>query len=90
MEVTGGAESELKSASFFEFIRMGIMHIFTGVDHMSFLLGLVMISRRLKDLIFVVTGFTIGHSHHPGAGGDGGAAAARRVSSTPWWPSPSP
>ena len=38
------------------------MHIFTGVDHMSFLVGLVLISRRLRDLIFVVTGFTIGHS----------------------------
>src|SRR6185295_15182939 len=44
------------------FVEMGIMHIFTGVDHMSFLLGLVLISRRLRDLIFVVTGFTIGHS----------------------------
>ena len=41
---------------------MGTMHIFTGVDHMSFLLGLVLISRRLRDLVFVVTGFTIGHS----------------------------
>jgi len=62
VQVTGGQESKLKNASIFEFVRMGIMHIFTGVDHMSFLLGMVMISRRLKDLIFVVTGFTIGHS----------------------------
>jgi hypothetical protein len=62
VQVTGGQESKLKTASIFEFIRMGVMHIFTGVDHMSFLLGMVMISRRLKDLIFVVTGFTIGHS----------------------------
>ena len=38
------------------------MHILTGVDHMSFLLGLILISRRLKDLAFVVTGFTLGHS----------------------------
>ena len=62
VQVTGGEQSKLQSASIVEFIRMGIMHIFTGVDHMSFLLGMVMISRRLKDLIFVVTGFTIGHS----------------------------
>jgi hypothetical protein len=41
---------------------MGMMHIFTGVDHMSFMLGLVLISRRIRDLLFVVTGFTIGHS----------------------------
>ena len=62
VDVTGGEGSRLKSASFVEFIRMGMMHIFTGVDHMSFLLGLVLISRRLRDLVFVVTGFTIGHS----------------------------
>ena len=29
---------------------------------MSFLLGLVLISRRLRDLVFVITGFTLGHS----------------------------
>jgi hypothetical protein len=62
VQVTGGEESKLQSASILEFIRMGVMHIFTGVDHMSFLLGMVMISRRLKDLVFVITGFTIGHS----------------------------
>src|SRR3984957_19517607 len=62
IDVTGGEGGRLKNASFFEFIRMGMMHIFTGVDHMSFLLGLVLISRRLRDLVFVVTGFTIGHS----------------------------
>ncbi len=52
----------LKQASFLDFIEMGMEHIFTGVDHMSFLIGLVLISRRLRDLVFVVTGFTIGHS----------------------------
>ena len=62
VDVTGAGGGRLKSARFLEFVRMGTMHIFTGVDHMSFLLGLVLISRRLRDLIFVVTGFTIGHS----------------------------
>ena len=62
VDVTGGEGSRLQAADFVEFIRMGITHIFTGVDHMSFLLGLVLISRRLRDLVFVVTGFTIGHS----------------------------
>ena len=62
VRVTGGEENKLQTANIFEFMRMGVMHIFTGVDHMSFLLGLVLISRRLRDLVFVVTGFTIGHS----------------------------
>lgn len=58
-EAQGG---EIEGAGFFTFVKMGIMHIFTGLDHMSFLLGLVLISRRYKDLLFVITGFTIGHS----------------------------
>jgi hypothetical protein len=61
--VTGeAAQNELESAGLLKFIEMGVMHIFTGVDHMSFMLGLVLISRRVRDLLFVVTGFTIGHS----------------------------
>lgn len=52
----------LDGAGFLTFVKMGVMHIFTGIDHMSFLLGLVLISRRFKDLAFVITGFTLGHS----------------------------
>lgn len=63
IEVSGAAaENELAKARFLDFVKMGVMHIFTGVDHMSFLVGLVLISRRLRDLTFVITGFTIGHS----------------------------
>ncbi len=58
----GGSQSTLQGAGLLTFIKMGIMHIFTGIDHMSFMLGLVLISRRLRDLLFVITGFTIGHS----------------------------
>jgi hypothetical protein len=62
VDVSGGETERLQSAGFFEFVGMGLMHIFTGIDHMSFLLGLVLICRRLRDLVFVVSGFTIGHS----------------------------
>ncbi len=62
IDLTSSNGGQLKDAGFLQFVSMGIMHIFTGVDHMSFLLGLVLLSRRLKDLLFVVTGFTIGHS----------------------------
>lgn len=58
-EARGG---QIEGAGFLTFVTMGIMHIFTGIDHMSFLLGLVLISRRFKDLLFVITGFTLGHS----------------------------
>ena len=54
--------SKLQRAGFLDFVRMGMMHIFTGIDHMSFILGFIIIARNLRDLLFVVTGFTIGHS----------------------------
>jgi HupE / UreJ protein len=63
IEVSGSdSENALQNAGLMKFVQMGIMHIFTGVDHMSFMLGLVLISRRVRDLLFVVTGFTLGHS----------------------------
>ena len=62
LDVTANSVSPLQNAGLLEFMKMGIMHIFTGVDHMSFMLGLVLISRRVRDLLFVVTGFTLGHS----------------------------
>jgi hypothetical protein len=62
LDLTASQGGKFKSAGFIDFVQMGIMHIFTGVDHMSFLLGLVLISRRLRDLVFVVSGFTLGHS----------------------------
>jgi len=62
-EITGGeSHGTLQGAGILKFIEMGLMHIFTGIDHMAFMLGLVLISRRIKDLLLVVTGFTLGHS----------------------------
>lgn len=54
--------NELENASFIDYIRLGVVHILTGIDHQSFLLGLILVSRRLRDLVFVITGFTLGHS----------------------------
>ncbi|MFA9216372.1 MAG: HupE/UreJ family protein [Sphingomonadaceae bacterium] len=55
-------DAEMRDAGFFDYIVLGMEHIFTGPDHMAFMLGLVLISRRVRDLLFVVTGFTLGHS----------------------------
>jgi hypothetical protein len=57
-----GHGGKLQNASFFQYIAMGMMHIFTGIDHMAFILGFIILARKLRDLLFVVTGFTIGHS----------------------------
>lgn len=41
---------------------VGVNHILMGVDHMVFVLGLLLIAKPGKDLLVAVTGFTIGHS----------------------------
>jgi hydrogenase/urease accessory protein HupE len=44
------------------FVRLGVEHIFTGWDHLAFLLGLVLAGRALRDVIRVVTSFTAAHA----------------------------
>lgn len=43
-------------------VRLGIEHILTGYDHLVFLLGLLIVAVRWRDLLAVVTAFTLGHS----------------------------
>jgi hypothetical protein len=44
------------------FIKSGFVHVLDGVDHLLFLLCLVIPLRRLRPLIVVVTAFTVAHS----------------------------
>ncbi|HYO52884.1 HupE/UreJ family protein [Archangium sp.] len=48
--------------SFFGFTRMGVEHIFTGYDHLVFLLGLLLAGSSWRRLLAVVTSFTVAHS----------------------------
>ncbi len=45
-----------------DFVRLGIEHIFTGYDHLAFLLALLLATTTLVSLAKVVTCFTLGHS----------------------------
>jgi hypothetical protein len=44
------------------FVRAGFFHILDGVDHLLFLLCLVIPFRHIRPLVLVVTAFTIAHS----------------------------
>jgi HupE / UreJ protein len=46
----------------FSFVKLGVEHILSGIDHMLFLLCLVIPFRRVKPLIPIITAFTLGHS----------------------------
>ena len=44
------------------FVLLGIEHIFTGYDHLVFLLGLLLAGGSVKRLVAVVSSFTVAHS----------------------------
>ena len=45
-----------------EFIPLGIEHIWTGYDHIAFLLALIVIGLSLKEALKIITAFTVAHS----------------------------
>lgn len=47
---------------FTQFLRLGVVHIFTGYDHVAFLVGLLLAGGRLGRIVAIVTAFTAAHS----------------------------
>lgn len=44
------------------FVKLGIEHIFTGYDHLAFLVGLLIVATSFGSMLKVITSFTIAHS----------------------------
>ena len=44
------------------FVVLGVAHILSGIDHLLFLLCLIIPFRKIRGLIPVITAFTLGHS----------------------------
>jgi hydrogenase/urease accessory protein HupE len=55
-----GAPSKLHVAG--AYLRLGIEHIWSGVDHLLFILGLMILVKGRRRLIATVTAFTVAHS----------------------------
>lgn len=51
------------SSTFFSFLRQGFVHVVPlGVDHILFVIGLFLLSRKWKPLLYQVSVFTIAHT----------------------------
>ena len=48
--------------AFFRFVGSGIEHILDGVDHLLFVICLLIPFRRIRPLVVIVTSFTVAHS----------------------------
>jgi hypothetical protein len=47
---------------FSDYLRLGVTHIWGGVDHVVFLLALLLVAESLMSVAQIVTGFTVAHS----------------------------
>src|SRR5579871_180471 len=45
-----------------DFMEMGMMHLFTGPDHILFICTLIFALTEFKSVVKMLTGFTVGHS----------------------------
>lgn len=45
-----------------KYMWLGMLHIWTGYDHLLFLLSLLLVATRVKDMLKIVTAFTVAHS----------------------------
>ena len=55
-------ERATKSAVAWSYLKMGVTHIFEGIDHLLFVLALVIIVPNLWMLLKTITAFTLAHS----------------------------
>ena len=44
------------------FLKLGVGHILLGYDHLLFLLALLLVASRVRELVKIVTSFTVAHS----------------------------
>lgn len=56
------AERMSASAVAANYVKMGVGHILGGIDHLLFVLGLLLLVNGWKRLLWTITAFTVGHS----------------------------
>ncbi len=54
--------SRSTSREFGRFLLLGVGHIFTGYDHIAFLVALLLLGGTVRELVKIVTAFTVAHS----------------------------
>lgn len=59
---TSPAGSTSGTQQAWSFFKLGIHHIAVGLDHLMFLLGLLLLRQSVRGLIKIVTAFTLAHS----------------------------
>lgn len=62
IEADRRAGKSAESSGFGDYLVLGVEHILSGYDHLVFLFALLLGGGAFRELVKVVTGFTVGHS----------------------------
>lgn len=55
-------QARILNAGYLDFMHLGATHMLTGYDHLLFLFGVMFFLTRFKDILLLITAFTLGHS----------------------------
>jgi hydrogenase/urease accessory protein HupE len=55
-------DSSAAGPVFTAYLQLGVEHLLSGLDHVLFVLGLLLLARRGRVLLLTITAFTLGHS----------------------------
>ncbi|MDO8342220.1 MAG: HupE/UreJ family protein [Cellvibrio sp.] len=55
-------QARILNAGYLEYLRLGATHMLSGYDHLLFLFGVMFFLTRFKDILILITAFTVGHS----------------------------
>ncbi len=53
---------ESRATVVFDYIKLGFIHIWSGMDHLLFVGCLLLLARTLRRILWAISGFTIAHS----------------------------
>jgi len=57
-----GAGATSHGSALLDYVALGVEHLLTGWDHLAFVLALLLLAARLRDVVWLVTSFTLAHS----------------------------
>ena len=57
----------VEPATLGRYVALGVEHILSGWDHLAFVLALLLLATRLREMVLIATGFTLAHSLTLGA-----------------------
>jgi hypothetical protein len=64
----GAPDAAPEGSALSDYVRLGVVHILSGWDHLAFVLALLLLASRFSEVASLVTAFTLAHSITLGLG----------------------